>query len=124
MSDAHDFPARLPAGSDDSAGALRWTCGVLALSTLALALLNAQAIVNWTGELPATPGTARVMVAADAWKARTADLRLDVAQEGLRRAWKRAEAVRWAPKRLDPSEGTPQSLGQVAGGQNDRDADS
>ena len=96
MTNDHDFPAEFPAELESDAESLRWTIAILALTALALAVLNAEAIVNWTQELPAGPRTARALTAADAWNARTTELGLDAPQEGLHRAWKRAEAMRWS----------------------------
>jgi len=93
---SHDFPAEFPADPASGADALRWTIRVLVPTALALALLNAAAIVNWTRELPVSPGTAKAMTAADAWSAATAELGLDAPRKALHRAWKRAAAMRWS----------------------------
>ena len=55
MADEDDFPVKLTPDSDGGASALRWTSGVLALTALALALLNAGAIANWSQELAPGP---------------------------------------------------------------------
>jgi hypothetical protein len=98
MTNSHDFPAEFPADPEDGAGALRWTIGVLVPTALALAMLNAEAIVNWAQELPANPRTAQAMTAADDWNARTAELGLDGPRKALHRAWKRAQAARWSER--------------------------
>ncbi|MCW3848864.1 hypothetical protein OF829_16630 [Sphingomonas sp. LB-2] len=95
MTDGEDFPVELSADPDGGAGALRWTVLVLAITTLALALLNAEAIANWSHELSPSPGTAHVMAAADAWKDTTVRIGADTPHARLHRAWKRAEAMRW-----------------------------
>jgi hypothetical protein len=98
MIESHDFPARFPAEPERGADPLRWTIGILAPTALALALLNAAAIADWTAELPADPRTAKVMAAADAWNATTAELGLDTPRKHLHRTWKRAEAMRWSQR--------------------------
>jgi hypothetical protein len=95
MTDSDNFPARFPAEPGIGAEPLRWTVGILAPTALALAMLNAEAIANWVAELPAEPGTAKALAAADAWNARTAELGLDAPRKHLHRAWKRAEAMEW-----------------------------
>lgn len=95
MTDSHDFPVDLPADPDGGEGALRWTAGILTIATLALALLNAEAIAGWTHDLPPSPGTARVMTAADAWHDATGRLGFGAAHAGLHQLWKRAQASRW-----------------------------
>ena len=109
MTDNHDFPTDFAAGPAGEAGALRWTSAVLALTALALAVLNAGAIAGWAEDLPASPGTARVMAAADAWQTETAQLGLDAAHAGLHSGWKRAQAMPW------PADGEP-AHGTVSGG--------
>jgi hypothetical protein len=93
---SHDFPADFPGEPEGGADPLRWTIAILVLTALALAALNAEAIANWTEELPADPRTAEALAAADAWNARTTELGLDAPQKALHRAWKRAQAVRWS----------------------------
>jgi len=100
MTDSHDFPADFPADPDGGPEPLRWTSGVIALTALALAVLNTEAIVSWTQELPAGPSTAKVMTAADAWHAGTAELGLNIPREKLHRTWKQAETMRWSESDL------------------------
>ena len=95
MNDDHDFPVELTPDPDGGAGALRWTAGVLALTALALAMLNAGSIANWSHELSPSPGTAKVMAAADAWQGATVRFGLDAPHAGMHRVWKRAESMRW-----------------------------
>lgn len=107
MTDSHDFPVDLSPDPDGGAGALRWTSGVLALTTVALALLNAGAIAGWAEELRPSPTTAKVMAAADAWKGVTARLGLDTPHARLHHSWKRAEAMRW------PTPSPPDAAGRT-----------
>ena len=95
MTDSHDFPVDLPADPDGGAGALRWTARILTLTTAALALLNAAAIADWTHELSPSPGTAKLMAAADAWQGATARFGFDQPHAKLHHAWKHAESTRW-----------------------------
>jgi hypothetical protein len=95
MTNSHDFPAEFPPHPDHDARPLRWAIEIIVLTALALAVLNAEAIANWTQELPAGPRTAKALTAADAWNARTAELGLDAPQKALHRAWKSAKAMRW-----------------------------
>ena len=103
MIDSHEFPTELPADPEGGAGALRWTAGVIALTAFALALFNAEVIADWTQDLSPGPRTARVMTAADGWKAATARLGLDAPHAGLHRVWKRAEALAWRGDRGAPA---------------------
>ncbi|MBO9713296.1 hypothetical protein [Sphingomonas sp.] len=96
MIDAEDFPTELPADPDGGASAMRWTTGVIGLATAALALLNAGAIASWSEDLSPSPGTAKVMTAADGWQAAMTGLRLDAPHGELHRAWKQAESARWS----------------------------
>jgi hypothetical protein len=95
MIESHEFPAEFPADPAGGTDALRWTTTIIALTALALALLNPEAIVAWTRELPAAPSTVHAMTAADAWHAGSAGLGLDAPRTALHRAWQRAEAARW-----------------------------
>lgn len=95
MANEDDFPVKLTSDADCGAGALRWTGGVLALTTLALALLNAGAIANWSQELAPGPHTAKIMAAAETWKNATVRLGLDRPHASLHGEWKRAQSTRW-----------------------------
>lgn len=95
MTDSHDFPVDLAPDPDIGAGALRWTASVLAFVTLALALLNAGAIANWSHELAPSPATAKLMAAADAWQGATARFGLDTPHAALHQGWKHAQSARW-----------------------------
>jgi len=99
MTDTREFPAEFPADPERDAAALRWTIGVIGPSALALALLNAAAIADWTNGLPVAPSTAKVMTAAEAWNAGTGELGLDAPRAGLHRAWQRAQAMQWPTAR-------------------------
>jgi hypothetical protein len=99
MTSSPDFPAEFQADRDGGGEALRWTVGVIVPTAFALALLNAEAIASWTHDLPASPRTAKLMTAADAWHARTAALALHAPRNVLHRAWKRAEATGWPAER-------------------------
>jgi hypothetical protein len=101
MTSSDDFPAEFPSDPQGSAKALRWTTEVLALTALALAVLNPEAIVNWTEDLPAAPSTAKAMAAADAWHNQSAALGLDSPRKVFHHAWKRAQTARW------PDDGHP-----------------
>ena len=90
-----DFPAEFPPDPEGTPDPLRWTSRVIALATLALALLNAAALASWIEDLPAAPSTARAIAAAEAWQAGTTQLGLDAPRTALRNAWQRAEAARW-----------------------------
>ena len=89
------FPADFPPDPTGTPDPLRWTTRVIALSALALSLLNAAALASWIQDLPAAPGTARAIAAADAWQAGTTQLGLDTPRAALRGAWQRAEGAQW-----------------------------
>jgi len=89
------FPADFPPDPEGTPDPLRWTTRVIALTALALALLNAAALASWIQDLPAAPSTARAMAAADAWHAGTTKLGLDAPRNQLHSAWQKAEAARW-----------------------------
>jgi hypothetical protein len=89
MSDA--FPTEFP----EDTGALRWTCGILAITAVALACFNADAIAGWAEGLSMNPTTARIVVAADAWQGAMNAAGLGAPHADLHHVWKRAEAQRW-----------------------------
>ena len=95
MPNDHDFPVALAPDPDGGAGALCWTAGILVITTLALALLNAGAIANWAQELPASPATAKLVGAAEAWQGTTTALGLETPHATLHGAWRQAESARW-----------------------------
>jgi len=104
-----DFPAEFPSDPEEGPAALRWTIAVLALTALALSVLNPEAITNWAAELPANPGMGNVMATADSWNARVAEVRLDVPRKDMHGVWKRAEAMRWPHNAPSSDRGTAQS---------------
>jgi hypothetical protein len=84
-----EFPTEFP----DDSGALRWTCGILAITALALACCNADAIAGWAEGLSMNPTTARIVVAAEAWQG---EMRIaGTPHAALHQAWKRAEALKF-----------------------------
>jgi hypothetical protein len=110
-----DFPTELPGEPEGGAGALRWTCGLLAITAIALALFNADAIAAWTEDLSPGPGTARIVTAAEAWQAATARLGLGAPHTSLHHVWKRAESMHWPgegtvePRKADATDWKPRS---------------
>jgi hypothetical protein len=96
MENAYDFPAEFPDDPEAGQTALRWAVAIVAMTALALSVLNAQAIAEWAAELPANPVTAKIVATADGWNARVAKAGLDTPRKDLHGAWKRAEATRWS----------------------------
>lgn len=91
MDEEDAFPAALP---DDPAGtgsALGWTAAVVAITTLLLAVFNAQALEGWADDLTPSPAVGHVVAAASAWRARTDRYALGVPRRRLHAAWKAAE---------------------------------
>jgi len=95
MTNADDFPAAFPGGSESASGALRWASGILAMTALGLALFNADAIAGWAEDLTMSAGTARIVTIADTWRSGTKRYGLDRPHASLHRLWKQAEAARW-----------------------------
>ena len=95
MSDLYEFPADLPDQGDDGRATLQWTGGVIALTTLGLALLNPTAISGWLDDLPPGPATVRLTAIGENW-AETADrIGLAAGHARLHAAWKSAERTDW-----------------------------
>lgn len=101
MGDPYEFPADLPG---EEGGALRWAAGIIALATLLLALLNAQALRSWAEDFEPGPRTNRVAAAARGWEDMTATLGLGVPQAKLRKSWKAVESARWTPGEAEVEE--------------------
>src|SRR5262245_30999318 len=66
---------------------LRWTSEVIAMASLTLMLLNADAILGWAYALPAGDGSARIVAGAEAWHERAGALGLNRPGEEMRGWW-------------------------------------
>ena len=67
--------------------ALGWTCGVIAVITLLLALFSAQSMKSWADTLPPTRTNLAVPQAVEGWFGLTDQLGLAAPRAELRSAW-------------------------------------
>ncbi|KQN39853.1 hypothetical protein ASG37_16815 [Sphingomonas sp. Leaf407] len=88
-------PVQVPADPVDGVRPLRWMTGIVAGSTLFLALFNAPAIGEWFDELPPSPATEPLRAPIAAWVATTARLGLDTPRTAVRTRWEAARAARF-----------------------------
>lgn len=79
----------------DEGNGLRWTSGVLVLTSVLLIAFNSFAIDKWAKELPISETSARVKMAADGLHGTLHALHLDAPLETGRSAWRWAMALRW-----------------------------
>ena len=66
---------------------LGWTCGVIAVIVLLLALFSAQSMKSWAETLAPTPTNLAIKQAAEGWFDVTDHLGLAAPRAGLRSAW-------------------------------------
>jgi hypothetical protein len=79
--------ADIPATAEDER-ALGWTCGVIVVITLVLALFSAASMKSWAETLAPTPTNAVIRQAAEGWYDFTDHLGLTAPRAGLRSVWK------------------------------------
>jgi hypothetical protein len=103
MTDPSDFPTELAVEGDSGGGAMRWIVGVVALTSLALTLANADSIADWAEDLAPSPAAVRVVALSEGWRGVAERLRLSAPHASLHHLWQRAERARW------PAEATPPS---------------
>lgn len=101
--DSYEYPTDLPAGEQDSAGALRWTIGVIAITSVLLALTNAGAVSGWAGSFDPQPHVMPLVRAADRWDAATRRLGLATPHARMHAVWRDAEKARWSPQGSKPA---------------------
>jgi hypothetical protein len=77
----------IPATAEDER-ALGWTCSVIAVITLLLALFSAASMKSWSETLAPTATNAVIRQAAEGWYDLTDHLGLAAPRAGLRAVWK------------------------------------
>lgn len=75
-----------PATAEDTR-ALAWTCRVIVVITLLLALFSAASMKSWAESLPPTPANLAVRQVAEGWYDTTDHLGLAAPRAGLRSLW-------------------------------------
>jgi hypothetical protein len=93
--DSYEFPTDL---AEEAApqGALRWTIGVIATTTVALALTNAGTVSGWAASFDPQPAVIALVHAADGWDEATARLGLGAPHARMHKAWKHMEQAHWS----------------------------
>jgi hypothetical protein len=89
-----DFPTALPDDPPGVGNALGWTISVVAMTTVLLALFNAQALDAWANDLSPTPEVERIVAAASAWRGQTDRYALGAPHARVHALWKTAEDAR------------------------------
>ena len=87
--------AAAPAAAEDERS-LAWTCGVIAVIALLLALFSAASMKSWAETLPPTPVNAVIRQSAEDWFATTERLGLAAPRAKLHALWQSARAAKFA----------------------------
>lgn len=95
MSDLYEFPVDLPDQGDDGRATLKWTAGVIVLTTFGLALFNPAAISGWVDDLPPGPATMHLVAMSESWAATADHIGLAAGHARLHAVWKTAERTDW-----------------------------
>lgn len=88
-------PVLVPADPIDTVRPWRWMTGVIATTTLFLAVFNAHTIGAWFDELPPSPVTEPLRAPIAAWVTLTGRLGLDAPRSAVRSRWEAAQAARF-----------------------------
>ena len=68
-------------------GGLAWTCGVILVIVVLLALFSAQSMKSWAETLPPTPTNLQIRQAVEGWYDVTDHIGLAAPRAGMRSAW-------------------------------------
>jgi hypothetical protein len=74
---------------------LRWTTTAIAVATLLLALLNANAIRGWSYQLTPNAYSARIVAAAEAWYDAVEPVGLNRPVEAMHGWWQKVKNLRF-----------------------------
>jgi hypothetical protein len=84
---AIDEAAEAAATTGEDARSLGWTCAVIAVITLLLALFSAASMKSWAETLPPTPANLTIRQTAEGWYDLTDHLGLAAPRAGLHSIW-------------------------------------
>jgi hypothetical protein len=78
-----------------ASGGLRWTSTVIAVATLTLALLNANALRGWTYQLSPDAYSAKAVAAAESWHDAAGGIGLNRPVEAIHQRWQALKDLRF-----------------------------